>query len=289
MPAKYFSVFPTINYSNVAVRDITKRVKITHKAFNTPTLFYPYEVKNATRPDVIAYTYYDDSYYDWLIYLTNQIVDPYYGWTLNDNDFNNFIIKKYGSLENATQKIKYYQTNWSDSDLNISTAYYESLPEDLKKYYSPNFGYNTKIISYKRRQEDWTVNTNKIISLEISLASSSPMFNVGELVTISPDGVNKGGAGEVVQCNSTTVIIKNISGNTSSNNYLSGDNSQAYAIISQSIKLSEPITDEEFSYWTPVSYFDYEKDKNESKKFINVIDANYSIEIYEELRKAMKS
>lgn len=289
MATRYFQNFPTINYNNTVVRDVTRRVKITSKAFKTPTLFYPYEVKNATRPDVIAYTYYEDSYYDWLIYLTNQIIDPYYGWTLSDAEFNSLIDTKYGGIENATQRIKYYQLNWGDDDLNISVGLYESLPEYLKKYYSPNFGYNTKVISYKRRREEWITNTNKVIQLAITpTASPAIMFNVGELVTISFNS-DKVGAGEIIQANATTITIHNISGNTSSNNYVSGDSTGAMAYVEQSIKLVENLTDEEAVYWAPVTYYDYERDKNESKKFIRVIDANYSLEIAEELRKSMKS
>ena len=285
----YFSNFPTINYGNTVIRDITKRVKITNKALATPTLFYPYEVKNATRPDVIAYTYYDDSYYDWLIYLTNKIIDPYYGWTLNDDDFNSLIDTKYGGIENATQRVKYYQLNWSDDDINISVAYYDSLPEYLKKYYTPNFGYNTKVISYKRRREEWTVNTNKIIQCGIVSASPAILFNVGELVTIYFEG-NKVGGGECIQSNATTITIQNVNGNTSSNsNFISGNDSGACNQIAQSITLVENLTDEEAVFWSPVYYYDYEKNKNEGKKFINVIDANYALEISEELRKSMKS
>lgn len=284
----YFANFPVINYSNVAVTDITKRARITNKAFNNPNLFYPYEVKNGLRADVLSYTYYDDSYYDWIVYFANQIQDPYYDWTLSESDFNDFITKKYGSQEYAMQHIRHYQLDWASSDYNISPGAYESLPEELKKYYNPNFGYNTKIISYKRRREDWVVNTNKIIELSISYACTSPIFIIGEQIHIQSN-LDNIGAGEIVASNNTMIMIQHISGNTSSNNNVIGLTSNASANVTQSIKLVENLTANEEAFWSPVSYYDYERDKNESKKFVQVIDANYALEIEEEFRKMMKS
>ena len=96
---------------------------------------------------MLSYAYYNDSDADWLIYLTNGIVDPYYGWYLTEDQFDSFIISKYGSLEDPQQRIYYWGTNWTESDFNISVENYQSLPDTLKKYWIPNYGVRSKIIS----------------------------------------------------------------------------------------------------------------------------------------------
>ena len=37
-------------------------------------------------------------------------------------------------------------------------------------------------------------------------------------------------------------------------------------------------------YWTAVTYYEYEKQKNEANKTIRLIDTNYSLQIAEDLR-----
>lgn len=285
---KYFVKFPTINYSNTACRDISKRVSLTNKVRATPTLFYPYEVTEGLREDLLASSYYEDSYYDWLIYLSNGIIDPYYGWYLNTQDFENFIKKKYGSIENSIKRIKYYHLNWSEDRINITPDYYDTnLPEVLKKYYTPNFGDRAKILSYKRREELWIVNTNKIYQFNVNLHSNA-VFSNNELVEIRNSNNSAIGAGEVITQNSSSIIIKNISGNTNANNIVFGESSSANATILDTDLLQSNISDDEFVYWQAVSFYDYENDKNENNKFINLLDANWALPTAEELRKKLK-
>ena len=287
MPARYFGTFPIIEYANTSCRDLSRRVGLTNKALLEPTLFYPFEIQDGLRADVLAHSYYEDSYYDWLIYITNGIIDPYYDWNLSETDFQSFIAKKYGSTELALKKVHHYELNWSEDDINISNSYFESLPEKLKKYYVPNYGYNTKIISYKRRREDWITNTNKVIQFDITLQDSNVVFTVGEVVDIKDNSNNVIGGGEVVMSNTTAIIIHHISGNTSSNNIAYGETSTANATIDVSTTLVENLTDDEYVFWNPVSLYDYERAKNETNKHVRLIDANYSLEIYEELRKSI--
>src|ERR1039458_2179807 len=92
----FFSKFPIITYANNQMRDISRRVVLGNNIRQNPLSFYPYDIAMEQRSDVVAYNYYGDSDVDWLIYLTNGIIDPYMGWYLNDDEFNDFIIQKYG-------------------------------------------------------------------------------------------------------------------------------------------------------------------------------------------------
>lgn len=286
MAERYFDRFPVISYSNTICRDISRRVVFDDRIMKNASLFYPYELKAGLRADVLADVYYDDSYLDWLIYHTNGIIDPYYGWYLNNDEFDNFIMKKYGSLENATQRIRYYQTNWSIDDQELLPDHYNNLPDKLKKYYVPNYGYNTRIISYKRRREDWKVNTNRIY--QITFAHVEGEFNSTDLVKIINETEETIGRGEINYILDDKIIIKNTTGSIESFQKIVKEDTSATADITNVLKLIENISDDEYVFWEPVYYYDYEREQNEKKKIIYLLDANHSLDVSEQFRKSMK-
>jgi hypothetical protein len=290
MAERYFNKFPTIIYANNICTNITRRVVVDKKYNNDPSNYHDFTLNNNIRADFFAERYYDDAYFDWLVYLNNGIVDPYYGWYLDDFEFNSHIIKKYGSIEQAQKKIIYYQLNWPTDQIEINVSYYENnLPNELKKYYTPNYGDNVKIISYSRKQDDFIVNTNKIVDLQITNSSGNG-FVVGEIIDIANTANSIIGGGEVVFANTTIVKIKNISGNTSATNKLAGETSKTTANISASTILTgaENLSEDEFIYWAPVYYYEYERERNEENKNIRVIDSKFALEIADSLRVALR-
>lgn len=283
----YFNKFPIIEYNDVTVRDISRNVRLNATSKAVPTLFYPYELEHGLRSDVLAHAYYNDSYLDWLIYITNGIVDPYYGWYMDENQFHDFLAKKYGSVEQAQRLIKHFIMDWNRDEPHITPDFYEdNLAEDLKKYYIPNFGYGAKIISYKRREETWYANTNKILQLTVNTHSNAEFTNT-EFLTFY-DVLTPIGNGQVITANSTVVTVQHVQGNTSANNLIRGQNSAANATILDTDLVIENITDEEYVYWTPVTMYNFEQTKNEERKYVMLLDANHALDASEELRLKMK-
>jgi len=107
--SQYFNAFPLINYNNVDAINLTLRASVVDNFKQNITNFYPYTLKDNETATSLAYDYYGDPNYAWVIYYTNNIIDPYYDWFLNVNDFQNFIIQKYGSIAAASSQIVYYQ------------------------------------------------------------------------------------------------------------------------------------------------------------------------------------
>jgi len=285
MTERYFIKFPTFTYSNTECKNITRRVTMEESIKLNPTLYHKYTVSEGERADLLADSYYEDSYYDWLLYLNNGIVDPYYGWFLDDYDFNNFIVKKYGSIENAQKKIVYYQLNWPTNDVEITPSFYENnLPEQLRKYYSPNFNAQSKIVSYSRKRDDVITNTNKLLNFTVSSVTGNG-FSKGEIIDIYNSGMSQviGGA-QVTFANSTVVKVQNISGNTSPTNKILGESSNTLATITDTDILQENLTDDEAIYWSPVYFYEYEQEKNEKNKNVRMLDSGFSLEVAEELR-----
>jgi len=292
----YFSKFPIINYKGYNAKNLTRRVAFPPSLNRIPTAFYPYEIDQEMRADQLASYYYENSYYDWLLYITNEIIDPYYGWYLSPDDFNNFIIEKYGSTEYAMKKIKFYRLNWTQ-DLGfvdeIPVSFYENqLPNPLKKYYTPNFGYGAKILSYTKRQQDWTVNTNLLSRLTVSSVNN---FASGDLCTFKNDEQDTGFC-EIVSTDSDNnyLFIQHSEGDFMdsefiSNTYIEVDSNTAITtLITAKTTLSRNIPIDEFVYWSKVSVYDWENEKNESRKHLRVLDAGYALAADEELRLKLK-
>lgn len=92
---KYFENFPVIEYQGRRVRDITRRNQFVKNVATNPYLFLPYTVKEGERAEDIALFYYGSVDYVWLVYLANNIIDPYHQWPMDEKTFNNYLIEKY--------------------------------------------------------------------------------------------------------------------------------------------------------------------------------------------------
>jgi hypothetical protein len=285
---KYFNKFPTIIYNGSACVDLTRRVAIDPLYKNNVTLFNPLELRSGLRPDIIADAYYEDAEMDWMIYLANDIIDPYFGWYLDELEFNDFINVKYGSLEAAVEKIKYYRNNWANSEAEITPAVYNNhLVWDEKQYWTPNYGNGAQIISYKRKAEDWTMNTNKIIQYDIAANT----YVTDEIVDFKVSGEVVGG-GTVVTANDTQLIIQHVSGNVVANSTwtktIIGETSGTEANTNAYEVLHENITNATAKYWSTVSYYDFEVEQNESKKILSIVDKSVAFDLAELMRTKLK-
>ncbi len=161
--------------------NILSRAKIIKKVAANPYSYYDYAVKNDERPDKIANGYYGSPFYSWIVYLSNRIIDPYYGWLLDNDTFQEFIIEKYGSLPNADRQVVGWRVNW-DIDFSImSAANWANLPNSNQKYWKPINGVNFAITGYDRAQLNWQVFTNYF--QQIYLNSNVSSISVGDLIS----------------------------------------------------------------------------------------------------------
>ena len=105
---KYFKNIPTIQYGEHVMKNLTVKVGLVDKVLTKFNAFYPYVVKDGERPDTVAYNYYGSSNYVWLVFLSNNIVDPYYDWPMTQTQLDSHVIRKYGSISDAQGKVNSY-------------------------------------------------------------------------------------------------------------------------------------------------------------------------------------
>ena len=77
------------------VTDLMTRVKVGEKILNESMLYDTYDVPNGEKPEDTAFKHFGSAQYHWVILLTNDITDRYYGWPLTDQDFETYITQKY--------------------------------------------------------------------------------------------------------------------------------------------------------------------------------------------------
>jgi hypothetical protein len=277
------SQFDIINYNGVPVRNIFTRITFSDLVKKTGAVFYPYVITEGERPDTIAYQYYEDSRYSWLVYMSNAMFDPYYDWPLTTTEFDNFILEKYGQKNLAMEKILFWRDNWRSDDSVKTPSGYAALTSSVKKYFSPVTGFNNSVVSYVRTPSDRVVDTNKIIQLTVANSSS---FSVGDLISQNTSGVMSG-TGEVKFSSNNIVLINNIQGQFSNTAGNVGSLVKNYTFTTTSVTntntISTPIPSDELFYWEPVTAYTYETEVNESKRSIKLIDKAYVDQIEREL------
>ena len=77
------------------VTDLMTRVKVREKILDESMLYDTYDVPSGEKPEDTAYKHFGSSQYHWVILLTNNITDRYYGWPLSEQDFEAYINEKY--------------------------------------------------------------------------------------------------------------------------------------------------------------------------------------------------
>ena len=274
--AGYFNFFPSTNFSSNIVTNITAKVKFDQSVQQNLALFYPYTIQQGERADQIAARVYNDPTLDWIIYLSNNILDPYYDWPLSQEQFNLYILAKYGSIPNA-QEIAFYRNNFLNDDSLLSPNTYESLSGSLKKYYVPVLGFNENIISYKRKQLDTVVETNIVQSL--TLSSVTGLLEGEKIIQSSSSGF-------ITYIGSNHIILNKVTGNITTGS-ITGQTSKVTSTVTSTSILNYSIPLNEISFYSPVTFLEYEEELNESKFNIKILDKSYIGKIQKDMRELL--
>lgn len=259
---RYFDRFPLVNYDGMPAKNLLTKVDFTQESMRDIYSNFDYVLEaGMNRPDMVSYSYYDSSQYDWLIYLSNNVIDPYHDFYLSADDFREFINGKYGSHDIARNTTLFYRNDWASDESLISEAVYESLSANIRKYWKPVVNNTQQIIGYDRVKEDWIVSTNKIVSLKLT--------DVSVLTgATAVQQTSSGAVGSVISVDTTTntVVVQHVTGE------FVADGSDT---IEEVTLMQQAISDDEAPFWAAVKAYDYEEEKNELKRYVNIIKRSY--------------
>ena len=107
--SNYFNYIPDFAYPSrlpdakisdyIVVKNLFKRGKLRDDIYQNIAFFTKYEIIGNDRPDNVAAEIYGDSDLDWVVLLSNNIVNIQSEWPLLQNDFDRFMLDKYGTYD----------------------------------------------------------------------------------------------------------------------------------------------------------------------------------------------
>ena len=94
----------------IPVKNLFKRVKLRPDIYQNTAYFTQYTILGDERPDSVADKFYDDSTLDWIILLSNNILNIQTEWPMAQTQFDEWLLEKYGSYENLYSGVHHYET-----------------------------------------------------------------------------------------------------------------------------------------------------------------------------------
>jgi hypothetical protein len=140
----YFRQFPDLDYPSLGndrqsvydynrVKNIFKRAVIRDDIYDSYVTFEKYSIQGDERPDNVAELFYGDPILDWVILITNNIINIRDQWPMSNSDFYNYLTEKY--TDDQLSNVHHYETqlildgsnrliqpegNWVDSDHSVT-------------------------------------------------------------------------------------------------------------------------------------------------------------------------
>lgn len=139
MATEYFKNFPSINYKGKQLKNILLRATIKPSTLENKYVYMPLTVQEGERPDTVANDLYKNSFYDWTVRLINNQIDPYYDWYMTSEQFEKYVIAKYGSIATALATIVHYR-NITNKGVTINSYTYSTI--DNADEYEPIYAYD---------------------------------------------------------------------------------------------------------------------------------------------------
>tara|TARA_Y100001973_G_scaffold62993_1_gene92292 strand:+ start:1475 stop:2464 length:990 start_codon:yes stop_codon:yes gene_type:complete len=120
MTQSYFKQVPDFEYVNrtkgnkdisnyITVKNLFKRGKIRSDIFGNLSFFTKYNIIGDERPDNIAFKEYGNSNLDWVILLSNNILNVQDEWPLPQTSLDEILLEKYGTYDKL-HSIHHYET-----------------------------------------------------------------------------------------------------------------------------------------------------------------------------------
>ena len=177
MPNPYFRQVPNFEYVSrlpnakisdyIRVKNLFKRGKLADDIFPNLNFFTKYQVEGDDSPDNVAYKVYNDSSVDWIVLLSNNYTNIQSEWPMLQNDFDRYLLDKYGTYEKLNDAHHYETTEIKNVDgatitpagltvaSDYSVTYYDAATgQEVEKENTAtevtNYEYESKIEDEKR-------------------------------------------------------------------------------------------------------------------------------------------
>ena len=115
----YFDLFPNVelpsfsekrnsSYDTIVVKNLFKRGKVREDFFQNVAAFNKFRVIGDDRPDNVAFKIYGDEELDWVVLLSNNIINIRDEWPMSQYDFQRYLDSKYDPVQLG--QVHHYET-----------------------------------------------------------------------------------------------------------------------------------------------------------------------------------
>ena len=147
---EYVSRLPGANIGDyIRVKNLFKKGKIREDIFQNLAFFEKYKIVGDDRPDNVAFEVYEDSKLDWIVLLSNNVLNVQSEWPLPQTDFDRFVLDKYGDYDTLYNGIHHYETEEvkNSQGVTIVSAGLE-VPEKIVKEIITENGKRIELVPY---------------------------------------------------------------------------------------------------------------------------------------------
>ena len=142
---EYVSRLPDAKISDyIRVKNLFKKGYLKEDIFQDLTLFTKYQVQGNERPDNVAYKIYNDPSLDWIVLLSNNIINIQTEWPMPQYELDRYLLDKYGSYEKLNETHHYETIEITNSsgvkiveegltvDSDFSVTFYDWMIDSLE-------------------------------------------------------------------------------------------------------------------------------------------------------------
>ena len=118
--SNYFRRLPDLEYISrlkdsrlsdyIVVKNLFKKGILREDIYQNISTFEKYKIIGDERPDNVAKKVYDNSELDWLVLVSNNIINIQTEWPMKQNDFDEHLLLKYGTYETLYSEIHHYES-----------------------------------------------------------------------------------------------------------------------------------------------------------------------------------
>ena len=134
----YFSIIPNLAYDEKPIKypfsesEITlaknffRRYKLNDDIFSNAVYFNKYAIRDGERPDTLAQRFYGNQFYDWVILITNNMVNAQYDWPMQNYELYKVLEQEF---DDPYSQINHYEIKEAmghyAAGLHVDKAFYD--------------------------------------------------------------------------------------------------------------------------------------------------------------------
>ena len=134
----YFSIIPNLAYDEkpikypfsksdyVTAKNFFRRYKVNENVFSSAVYFNKYAIRDGERPDSLAKRFYGNQFYDWVILITNNMVNAQYDWPMQNYELYKVLEQEF---DDPYSQINHYEIKEAmghyAAGLHVDKAFYD--------------------------------------------------------------------------------------------------------------------------------------------------------------------